>query len=150
MTDSHPVTIYTTHPGFGNIVRHQGDLQDYGCQPRQGRPTTAYVRFVPRGKVSQREILQTTDPYILITEGYNGVLTPDMFAVSATLTGLTTQLGPVCTDPLYRDHFNQLIQPLIDSGRAHVIADFRTPGPHWPQTLLPQVPPAHAHAGGLG
>ncbi len=142
MTDSHPSTIYTTHSCFGNIVRYQGDLQDYGCQPHHGTPTAAYVRFVPRGKVSPREVLQTTDPYILITEGYDGVLTPDMFAVGATLTGLTTQQGPVCTDPHYREHFDQLIQPLIDSGRARVIADFRAPGPqapHWPQALPPRV-----------
>jgi hypothetical protein len=144
MADTNPVTIYTTHQCYGNIVRYQGDLQDYGREPREGAPTAAYVRFVPRGKVGQREILQTIDPYILITEGYDGVLTPDMFAVSATLTGLTTQHGPVCSDPYYLDHFDQLIKPLIDSGRARVIADYRPPGPHaphWPHMPPPQVRP---------
>ena len=153
MSDAHPVTIYTTHQYYGNIIRYQGDLQDYGCQPRKGTPLAAYVRFVPRGKVSQREILQTTEPYILITEGYDGILTADMFAVSATLTGLTTQHGPVCSDPYYLDHFDQLIKPLIDSGRARVIADYRPPGPHaphWPQTLPPRVQPAHMHAANPG
>ena len=153
MTDTNPVTIYTTHPVFGNIVRYQGDLQDHGCQPRKGTPTAAYARFVPRGKVSQREILQTTDPYILITQGYDGVLTPDMFAVSATLTGLTQQHEPVCSDPHYREHFDQLIQPLIDSGRARVIADFRPTGPHaryWPHRHPLPVHPLQCHAGNPG
>ena len=105
---------------------------------------------MPRGKLGQREILQTIDPYILITEGYDGILTPDMFAVSATLTGLTAQHGPVCSDPYYLDHFDQLIKPLIDSGRARVIADYRPPGPHaphWPRAPASQHPPLHAHAG---
>jgi hypothetical protein len=153
MTNIHPVTIYTTHPRYGNIVRYQGDLQDYGCQPSQGTPSAAYVRFVPRGKMSPREILQATDPYILITEGYDGILTPDIFVVTATLTGLTTQVGPVCSDPHYIDHFERLIRPLIENGRTRVIADYRSPGRHaplWPHTLPPPVQPAHCHAGHAG
>ena len=86
MNDTQAVTIYTTHPRYGNIVRYQGELQDHGCQPRQGPPLAAYVRFVPRGKMSPREILLAADPYILITTGYEGILTPDMFVVTATLT----------------------------------------------------------------
>lgn len=129
MLPTHPVTIYTTHPTFGNIVRYQGALQAYGGEPSEDRPTAAYVRFVPLGKRRPREILQTVDPYILIIEGHDGILTPDMFAVSATLTGLTHQQGPVCFDPHYRARFNRLIQPMIDNGWTRVVADFRTTGP---------------------
>ena len=152
MNDTQAVTIYTTHPRYGNIVRYQGELQDHGCQPRQGPPLAAYVRFVPRGKMSPREILLAADPYILITTGYEGILTPDMFVVTATLTGLTTQSGPVCSDPHYIDHFERLIHPLIENGRVRVIADYRAPGrhaPHWPYGLPSSIPQAnyHYHAG---
>ena len=152
MNDIQAVTIYTTHPRYGNIVRYQGELQDHGCQPRHGTPLAAYVRFVPRGKMSPREILLAVDPYILITAGYEGILTPDMFVVTATLTGLTTQPGPVCSDPHYIEHFERLINPLIEDGRTRVIADYRGPGrhaPHWPYRLPPSIQQAnyHYHAG---
>ena len=137
MKKNNAVTIYTTNQHYGNIVRFQGELRDCGCQPRRGVPAAAYVRFVPTGKVRERVILQVTDPYILVTEGLDGILTHNMFPVTATLTGLTVQRGPVCSDPHYLDHFDRLITTLIDSGRLRVVADFRRPlpyAPHWAHT----------------
>lgn len=121
------ITIFYSTEFFGSVSKIEARLIDHGRIAYAQYKNAPYVDFIPKGKRKASRYLKAYKPYLLILEGHSlGIEPGDMFGDGEKRDGVTVKKSKYqAFDDRHLTDFDAIVDPLIDSGRVKVIADYR-------------------------
>jgi len=123
--DSKMVTIYYSSDFVGGVNRIEAKLIDHGTTKYAQYNDAPFVKFIPKGKRKQIQILKGYKPFILIVSGTNTPEPPSFFSDSVSGNDVTSRTSKYLShDERYLTDFNKLINPLLNT-KLKIVGDYR-------------------------
>lgn len=118
------ITIYLKSELMGNTIAHEAYLVEQGRKPYAQYPQAPYVRFIPKGKRTVYENVQTFKPWMVIVDGWNNPKPGDMWGNrNQGANGVETYSARFASfDEGWTNEGNKLIASIEPT---KIIADFR-------------------------
>lgn len=126
------VTVYRKNSMFGNVVKTEMKLIEFGKAKYAQYNNAPFVAGIPKRKRKASLFRETYNPYMLIVEGWDNINPNGMYdeaSKKTTGSGLNEvtvmRSSYISFDERYLSDFDAIVDKLIESDDVKVIADFR-------------------------
>lgn len=112
-----------------NIVKIECRTLRVEVRPHAQYATAVHIYFVPKGKRTEREHVETSRPRAVILEGFNHMNPDGFFDESTRKTEgdiSTVRSRYLSCDPRWQSDFDAKLAAYVAEGRGRIVADFRS------------------------